>query len=379
MNLTANHHTLANESVRQQRLGEIYRFSESLNHDFVVNPEQRYQLARLARGNTLFVLNWIWPKCTNLVLPDSYDTYVFLQYQEPIDWSWFDNFASSHKLQKIILLAPVQSSATLCENFSVIEHQRWAHHVSRALVAYGSDYQLSWPRRYRISSFCNKPSFFKTLSTAYLHKFYADRVDMVLSWNQNVSQERCASMDSMDHTYMQSTVEILRKYYHDHLKHLIIAQEPFENSIYENHNWRSSRGFTDTLINFTNETYSPSFQNGRLYPGPFFTDKTRKALLAGCAIVPVGMMNSYQQLERFGFICEYPWNKNFDCIPGDLDRIEQVFDVMDHVMQADYDTLQESLRPIIEHNFYYIRSQSYLDHMQSINEQAVTEYLTDHV
>ena len=95
--------TLCNEALAQEHSGEIHKYSDQLTESFLYSVEKRKLLSQLADGKTLYIINWVWPTTKN-ILPENYDTYVFLQYREPVDWRWFDQFAQTHPEQKIILL-----------------------------------------------------------------------------------------------------------------------------------------------------------------------------------------------------------------------------------------------------------------------------------
>ena len=378
MNFNPIHLTLYNESLVQETLGELHKYSEQLNESFLYSAEKRKLLSQLADGKTLYIINWVWPKTVpHLSLPENYDTYVFLQYREPVDWTWLDQFAQTHPDQKIILLAQLPSSSTPYKNFQIVEHQWSPHYVSRSLVMYGHNYNFKWPRQYLVSSLANKPSFFKTLITSYFHKNYINRKDLVLSWNINKRNDICKSLFSLDGQYGREQLDQMCSYYQSTLKELSIAQEPWIDNHYENNNWTTSCAYTNTLINFTNETYAQGQQYQRIFPGPQLTEKTRKALLAGCAIVPVGMLGVYDYLRRFGLKFDYPWSCQFDKIPGDLDRMEQIFTVIDEIMSYDSDWLHQQLKGSVEYNYYYLRDIAYINHMQEINQQAVSKYLSD--
>lgn len=373
-------------SHKQETIGDWFKYSEKLTEDFLCSQEQRSLLFQVANSKekTLFVLNWVWPNIVNHkkhVLPNNYDTYIFFQYREPIDWNWFDNFCLDHPSQKVILLTQAGwtdnwSAHKMFDNFYLIEYQHWHYRVCRALVDYNNDYKFSWPRPARVSSLTNKPNFFKTLITAYLHKNYGTREDLLLSWNVKSSHTACGSMQGFETQFQRPTIDDLSFYYHNILKTLSIKQDNnWINDHYSINNWQNTTAYQNSAINFTNETYCPSLQHNRVYPGPFFSEKTRKALLAGCALVPIGMPNSYKQLKRFGFEFDYPWSCTFDQILGDLDRIEKLFEVIDEIMNYDMQWLQEQIKNCTEFNFNYIRSTEFIRCIQNINQQAVENYV----
>jgi len=372
--------TLCNEALAQENSGELHKYSDQLTESFLYSVEKRKLLSQLADGKTLYLINWVWSSLTSKrpdTLPENYDTYVFLQYREPVDWRWFDQFAQTHPDQKIILLTVLPSSTTPYKNFQLVEHQWATYYISRSLALHGTEYDLGWPRQHVASSLANKPSFFKTLITAYFHKNYINRKDLVLSWNINKRKEQCPSMASLEYHHNRPALDEICEYYRSILKYLSIEQEPWVDRHYENNNWTITRAYTDTLINFTNETYSQGQEYQRTFPGPLMTEKTRKALLAGCAIVPVGMSGVYKYLSRFGLKFDYPWSCKFDEISGDLDRMEQVFKVIDEIMSYDSDFLHQQVKDSIEHNYYHLRNIEYINRVDEINQQAIVDYLSN--
>ena len=155
--------TLCNESLAQETSGELYKYSDQLTESFLYSVEKRKLLSQLAIGKTLYIINWVWPTTLRpkIFFPENYDTYVFLQYREPVDWSWFDQFAQTHPDQKIILLTRLPSSTTPYKNFQLVEHQWTTHQIGRALVLYGKEYEFGWPRRHVVSSLANNLVFLK--------------------------------------------------------------------------------------------------------------------------------------------------------------------------------------------------------------------------
>lgn len=366
-------------SHQQENIGELHRFSETLADNFLLSAEHRNLLQQLTRPNekTLYVINWVWPDAlTRLVLPDNYDTFIFLQYRELVDWNWFEKFCSTHKNQKIILLCQcAELKNKIHDNLFLIEYQHWHYRVSRAYIDYQANYKFIWPRQGRLLSLCNKPSFFKTLVTCYVHKHYATRSDVAISWNTNIRKEICGSMSGLDETFSRDKIYDLCRYYHEVMKHMSICQTKAGiNYHYAYDNWTDVEAFSTHAINLTNETYAPGLQNNRQHPGPVFTEKTRKAIMAGCAVVPIGTAHSYDQLKRFGFKIEYPWSTDFDSVPGDLDRIEKIFQVIDQIMSYDLEWLQTSIKDCTEYNYHYIRSNAFVKHIEMLNQQSIECY-----
>lgn len=351
--------------------GELYVTSTDLTSDFIKMPATRDCLAPLARDRTLWILNWVWPKLIpDRPIPEGYDTYIFVFYREPPDWQWLYQFAADHPRQEIIVAHEIPSSKTPYLNLNFVEHHHLHYKFRLALQMFGQGYVLPKQRTHRISSLCNKPNFYKTLLTAYLHLHHRQRSDIIMSWNINARREICGSMADLDIEFHRPKLDELRKYYFDTLKDLQIKIDTWQDDHYQNWNWTNTMAYRSSLVNFTNETYTND-----IYPGPWFGEKTRKPLLAGNALLPIGASNVYHQLERFGFRCDFPWDCSFDKITGNLDRMEYLFGVIEEILLFDFNDLCQQCWPAIEHNFHWSRDTSLDERINQINQQAVQEYL----
>lgn len=369
------------ELDQQIQQGDDYIISEKLDDRFLALSATRECLAPLAdslsKNRTLWVLNWTWG--TNLSggrkIPQNYDTYVMLFYKEPPDWPWLIDFAKTHPNQEIILLHEFPSVQPPVKNLTVVEHHHFHYKIRKALNDFGKKYNLPGRRPYRLSSLCNKPSFYKTLISTYLDLYHRHREDIIMSWNVNLQKENCPSMAQLDIPQNRSLLDVLQHHYLNKMKNFSIKLDEWKFDRYLNCDWTNTVAYESSLINLTNETFVNDVYNDWRFPGPWFSEKTRKPLLAGNAILPVGMPGTYKQLESFGFNCDWPWDRTFDDVPGDIDRIESVIKVIDQILSMDLDLLHDLCWPAIQHNYDWSRSSALDQRIKDINTRSIEKYL----
>lgn len=333
-------------------------------------------LHKLKKGRTWFGLHWDWPDLNfKGIIPDDCDTYVFSWHLENWDHDWLDKFCQSHPNQQVIAIGEFQEKSQH-PNLKILVFHCWDLLISYVLETFGNNHEFKEPKKYLVSSLCNKPSFTKTLITAYLIKNYYPHDQLLVSWNINKRGEQCRSMQFLDTTAMSNRDSLtdLCQYYHSAMKDFKITIDDFVDVPW-NHFDFAHPAFTDSLINLTNETFAQSQKFSRIYPGPYFSEKTWKPLLAGSAVLPVGQPNVYRYLENFGLCMDYPWPREFDTTVGDLDRIEKTFDAIDWIMKASQQDDQNQIMEVNRYNYHYIRSKEFLSTIKSINAEALEKFL----
>ena len=333
----------------------------------------------LRKGKTFFGLNWNWPSTFDSDISGFYDTYVFSWHVEDWPHAWLKDFCESHPDSQVIVLGEF----SLCKNYyhlpnlKSLVHHCWHLLIPEVLQFDSHDYVPMHQRKQRLSSLVNKPSYFKSLTTAYLLKNYLGR-DFIFSWNINLRKEICPSMNFLDEQYMTRREIIeLCKFYHEQLKDKKHTLDNFNDTRFSNY-YSSIPAYTDCLVNISNETYTQSFINGINLPGPFITDKTWKPLLAGCALLSQGSKGVYAYLEKFGFIFDYPWDNDYDLIDGDIDRYIAALEKLDDIFNLDFCFLANQLDRSTRYNYDYIRSHDFIKKIQLLNEKYFSDFYSNY-
>jgi len=342
-------------------------------------------LLDLKKGKTFFGLNWNWP--SNLfdsTINGFYDTYVFSWHIENWDHAWLKNFCETHPDSQIVVISEFPLDNNNYHNFyrkiknlKCLVHHWWDHLIDEVLTIDDSPYVPVITRKYKFSSLASKPSYFKVLFTAYLMTTH-DLHDTIISWNVNPTQEICPSLQFLD-VNISSVDEIkpLIEFYHSTLKNQQIKLDSFTVSYLSLYDYNMP-AYTDCLINSTNETYAQSSINRKIFPGPFITEKTWKPLLAGCGLLSQGQQGIYTYLENFGFVFDYPWDRSYDNISGDIDRFLKYLKTVDTIFDSDHNELAQKISYSSEHNYNHIRSKDFKTRIQQLNQQYLSEFLSNY-
>lgn len=336
-------------------------------------------ILELIDGKTFFGLHFDWPGTLESLsrpidIPDDCDTYVFSWHIENWPHDWLEQFCQNHSNQKVIVIGEYPWKSDI-PNLKVLVHHCWHWVINYVISKFDYQYKPLSERKHKISSLCNRPSLFKTYVTAYISKNYTDLKDVVLSWNAgSYDIPICESMRTMETKIGRPILDLLHDFYEKDLRHRQITTDIFDNN--PRLHWQAHHpAYIDSIVNFTNETYAQTQKYNKQYPGPYLSEKSWKPLLAGTALVPVGMPGVYQYLENFGFEFDYPWDQTFDQVVGDLDRIEKVLELIDKIMSKNITELAEDLQPSVQHNWDHIRSQEFLSRVEKLNQANLEQFI----
>lgn len=308
--------------------------------------------------------------------PDDMDRYIFSWHLEPIETEWLIDFADRHAQQQIIVICEYDHSP-IRNNIRFVKYHCWHLVLPAVLLAHDMVDVFKNDRSYLLSCLASKGSVFKTLAVAHLLKNYANDQRVFFTWNH--AYQDCSKI-ILDQALPVARLESLRNYYHDQMRDVVKTVQHLSltsrDHVWNNYDYRWI-GY-DAWVNVTNETFARSNfpeLSIEMIPGPYLSEKTWKPLLSGSAVLPNGQPNTYQHLENFGFKFEYPWSKHFDGEPGDLDRFDALLSIIDQIMYMEPSDLISAVRVSCEHNFYHVRSQELIKHIQSINDQSVGNFL----
>jgi len=330
----------------------------------------------LTKGKTFFGLNWNWPNVFDSDPGGFYDTYVFSWHVEAWPHDWLKNFCETHADSQIIVIGEYAKPKKYFDlpNLKCLVYHCWGHLLQEVLNYNQSQFVDFKKRKHVLSSLVNKPSYFKALTTAHLLMKHRDK-DLIFSWNINKRGEICPSLNFLDPEHLPSeNLRPLFDFYHSELKHQTFALDDFNDTRFSNY-FSNIPAYTDCLINITNETYSQSYHNGTVLPGPFLTDKTWKPLLSGCALLSQGPRGVYSYLQKFGFVFDYSWDIGYDQRHGDIDRFNYFLKTLDNVLQMPHDYLAQTLEKATKYNYEHIRSKEFFLQVKKINQENLEEFL----
>jgi len=353
------------------------QFTDSLTN-LSCNARELYGdwILELRRGKTFFLTNVNWDGYQQKI-PRNFNRYVFSFHVEPWHHQWVKDFCESHPDQEVVIISeyPLTDQYYALPNLQVLVYHCWDWLIPKVLQYDRNDLKLASTRSRHLSCLTNKPSFFKSLTTGYVRRHQFEN-RTIMSWNINKRQEICPSMQYLDSSlHYPNEIRELIEFYHENLKHLSIPLDDFNDTRFSNY-FNEIPAYTECLVNVTNETYQTTVEENYVMSGPFLTEKTWKPLLAGCALIPQGMPNTYSYLQKFGFVFDYPWDTEFDQQIPDFTRYLGVLRTIDLVLESDFDSLANSVEHSNRYNFEHVRSKDFLDRVKSINQTSLQNFLS---
>lgn len=137
--------------------------------------------------------------------------------------------------------------------------------------------------------------------------------------------------------------------------------------------WQSPP-FVDCLINVCLESQFNDVTQWRTHsfkiPGPMFTEKTWKPILAGQCFLPVGQNQSCTALAQHGISFDFLDDLSFDSLT-EFDRLAAILDVLDQLRLADRDEIEKRCRTASVQNLDLIKSGDFTTSCDKHNESVL--------
>jgi hypothetical protein len=326
-------------------------------------------------GKTYGYFNLGWPNQTVISeCPMGYDTYVINFQFEYADFEWIKDFCLKVYPSNVLLISPYNTCKYQCQNLKLLEYQGWPMVLSWYQKEYGCADVTFDNKTKKISSLSNRTSQFRTYVSAYLYQNW-NQEDYIMSWHNKLDQlEYLYLLNHTGNLKVDNVIDFIKNSFLD-IK--IIPGKKFVNSPLANldYNWPA---YTDCLINASNESVHNSFQtiNDKDYimPGPYLTEKTMKCLLSRTALLPVGQYKTYEYLQSLGFHFDYPWDVDFDNIPGNISRIEKILDTLKQINELNFDYIKQKIKYSCDHNREHIISGKFLSLTSAKNAYHIDQF-----
>lgn len=310
-----------------------------------------YYKCNFVSKHCYYAFNLQWP---DFALPDSFERYLISFHTEYLYLDWIVEQANLVYPKPVALISDydIQNCDFFPDNITLIQIRSLHHQLELAKNSYGCNLEPNKPK-YKLSSLAMRTTQYKRFVTAYLIQNFPQE-QLILSYHKWLAKDNDLH-ETPDIEHLRSVnIDIPKTLININDESLIINNSPLANA-----NWHIS-AFENALFNLTNESwhYSSTIKNNKKFqfPGPYFTDKTFKPLLAGRPFVPVGQSNSVKELETVGFCIDFGFDYNFDSDTGDLSRIKGVFNLIDQIDQKSIDQLYEDSLYSVIHNAKHIKN-----------------------
>ena len=317
-------------------------------------------------------------------IPKNYDTYVITPGTEYVDWHWIRQFCYRVPDSQVIVVCPYYTVLDQIPNLKLITFDVWPYNLKFCLdkISYlpvNLLTNIAGPvnlvnRKYKISSLAHRISQFRTYVCAHLYRTWNPE-EYIISWRKRLAkQEDLYLLDPTGHHRIDDVIQFIKNEFWE----LDIGlTDDFVNAPINvlDYNWSA---YTECIINCSNESVNNSYQFindiGHILPGPYLTEKTYKVLLSGTALLPVGQYQTYSHLESQGFVFDYPWDKSYDQISGDIDRVAKILDCIDDIKKISLKDLEELTLHSRRFNREYIFSGDYFQYINRINYQNIEKF-----
>jgi hypothetical protein len=227
-------------------------------------------------------------------------------------------------------------------------------------------------KKYKISSLSNRVNEYKFFVTAKL----LNKSNVYLTWNARYDQ-------NMSYDYIFSEAGWPNRdslLMHAEKLKFPFNQENFLNDPGESFLIGSTHpAYIESCVNLVNETKDDSWaQDFGVLPGPYLTEKTWKPLILGNALLFSGQHNIKTVLKQVGFNFEYPWQDNYSHLPGDLERLDLLLDLIDNILCMPINKIQTDIQDSVLHNQNLIQSgniQKWIDEKNQLGMQLLYQTL----
>jgi hypothetical protein len=139
--------------------------------------------------------------------------------------------------------------------------------------------------------------------------------------------------------------------------------------------------YLDCALHFTNESYHYSLMSDPelgtyIRPGPQYSEKTYKCLIAGTPFISINQFESYKYLAELGFKFDYgDIDLSWDNDPGNLTRMASVVDLINNLAYYTIADIVEMTKASTEHNTEHLWSGEFRRRCQQHNQNIAKEVL----
>lgn len=315
---------------------------------------------------------------TPVNLPPGHPLYVVTFHQEMFDLDWLIEQSKHIDAPIIVLNDGTCYNFPFNSNVHFFNYYSWHYHMETFM----SWFPIKQPRlvKYKISAVCNRITQSKLLVfTALMQYHQRDQLLVKLgNWleEKNVHHRHLTGVDELD----ELSTTFFEKYYGQ-----IISIDDFNHSI---DNYQRVNGnpwqplYTESALHFTNESHHYSRMDTEefgsiIYPGPQYSEKTYKCLLAGTPFIAVGQFESYKYFKELGFKFDYGnIDLSWDNDSGNLTRLVSIINLIKSLVDYTIQDIQEMTKDSTEHNTYHLWSGQFNKQCQLHNDQIAAQVLS---
>ena len=330
--------------------------------------------------NTYFALWLKLPSVNSLIeLPPGHNLYVVSFHSERFDLGWIMEQAKKIDAPIIVLNDGSCYNTPFPSNIYFFNYYSWHQHLDTIMTWFPN----KQPRqvKYKVSVVCNRITQSKMLiSTAIME--YLDRHDCMIKLGDWLEEKNIHYRQPTNNAVLDELADIFFNQYFGKTIEIDDFSNKTDNVQRKNSNpWQPL--YTEAALHFTNESYHYSLMNGKygqsIEPGPAYSEKTFKCLVAGTPFIAVGQFESYRYLEELGLKFDYgdidlAWDKD----PGNLTRMEGMINMIKNLSNYTIADIESMTGDSTNHNTDFVWSGNFRkkcqDHNNDIAHTIISQF-----
>jgi hypothetical protein len=330
-------------------------------------------------NDTYFAL-WVnLPSIANhfRMLPPGHSLYVISFHQEHFDVDWVMQQVVRIDAPIIILNDGSCYNIPLPPNVHFYNYYSWHHHIDQIIRWHPN--KQSRNVKYKISNICNRITQSKMLVFTALIE-YLDRDDLLImlgDWleEKNVHNWQLTGMPELDQLMQVFTT----KYFGTTIKIDDFSNKKDNIQSINSNPWQPT--YIESALHFASESYHYSLMHNKygqiIMPGPQYSEKTYKCLIAGTPFIVVGQFESYRYLKELGLKFDYgAIDLSWDNDPGNLTRLTKLVKMIKSLRDYTIEDIESMTKESTDHNTDHIWSGNFYRRCQQHNQYVTNEILT---
>lgn len=324
-----------------------------------------------------FAINFV-RKINELGNIKNYDKILISCHFQTFDVPALLDFFENNKNKKILFLidqnidiSDYSTLSSIFPNVTIIPWITWHHQLDSAIKWHGiADSPGCYSKK--ISCLSGRQDLHKIIVTAFLiHEFEKDQY-LCSYLNQNTADAYWLKNDFYLPDRLKS---LLNGFLEKNTKIFLddISDKSGPNFVFMS-NWKYP-AFRDCAINLCLESQFNDVTDYRgipvRIPGPMFTEKTWKPLLAGQSFLPVGQFRSCQVLKNYGIRFDLGLNLDFDEQSSEFTRLEKIIDVLSEIKDIDAEELKYRCTINADWNLETIKSREFFNLCEKHNQASL--------
>lgn len=329
-------------------------------------------------NDTYFAL---WLNCPSLSkdpisLPPGHLLYVISFHQEHFDFEWIMQQVKNIDAPIVILNDGSCYNIPLPDNVFFYNYHSWHHHLDTIMTWH----PIKQPRniKYKVSNICNRVSQSKMFVFTALIE-YLNRSDLLIKLGDWIEEKNVHHWTLTGVPELDELMQIFKSKYLGTT--ITIDDFSYDTGRLQSVNsnpWQPT--YLEAALHFASESYHYSLMHNEygqvIMPGPQFSEKTWKCLIAGCPFIPVGQFESYKYFRDLGLKFDYgDIDLSWDNDPGNLTRLKKIVEMIKSLKDYSTDDIVSMTKNSTDHNTDYIWSGDFYRRCQQHNKSIAEEIL----